>query len=487
MSFIPELFSIFFSIVTFMFSTTFHYSFIMKFPTNSAYLYYVYIIIILNTIYLLGTDISISFYFFDYSFLKNSFSYLVEFLFYFIFIIFICSIKNYNKINNINNFEFLFIAFNCLHMCIFLLNVCNFFTLFILIEMLSIGLYVLASFNKRYLYSIEAGLKYFILGSFSSSLILIGIAFIYGFTGFFNFQDLYMLFLYNSFFLLNFYVTGIIAAFALLFLGFLFKLYSAPFHFWILDIYQGSPLSSLLLFSTIYIFTIIHLFAKLYFFIVIDFFFIFYYLYVFFSFSCIIFGILGALIQKKIRKLIAYSTITFVGYYLSAFIAFDLLTIEYALHYLLIYIFNLIGLFIFLLNTIINDKYFIDKLINLNTLHKSNHLLSFIVAVLLFSISGMPPFWGFIGKIGLANSLLIDNNILYLIFFMLLTLIGFFYYIRIIKIIYFNTTSKWVLYNSVEYAPALILVFLLMFNIFNFMFDNFFLSIVSFYSSSFLF
>jgi NADH:ubiquinone oxidoreductase subunit 2 (subunit N) len=97
--------------------------------------------------------------------------------------------------------------------------------------MLSIGLYALASFNKRYLYSIEAGLKYFILGSFSSSLILIGIAFIYGFTGFFNFQDLYMLFLYNSFFLLNFYFTGIISAFALLFLGFLFKLYSAPFHF----------------------------------------------------------------------------------------------------------------------------------------------------------------------------------------------------------------------------------------------------------------
>jgi NADH-quinone oxidoreductase subunit N len=147
-----------------------------------------------------------------------------------------------------------------------------------------------------------------------------------------------------------------------------------------------------LFFSTIYIFTIVHLFAKLYFFIVIDFFFIFYYIYVFFSFSCIIFGIFGALIQKKIRKLLAYSTITFIGYYLSAFIAFDLLTIEYALHYLLIYIFNLIGLFTFLLNTIINDKYFIDKLITLNTLHKSNHLLAFVVSVILFSISGMPPF-----------------------------------------------------------------------------------------------
>lgn len=470
-----------------MFSTSFHYSFIMKFPTNSLYLYYIYIVILLNTIYLLGTDLNITFYFFDFSFLKNTFTYLVEFIFFFIFIIFVCSINTYNRLNNINNFEFLFISLNCLHMCVFLLNVCNFFTLFILIEMLSIGLYVLSSFNKRFLYSIEAGLKYFILGSFSSSLILIGIVFIYGFTGFFNFQDIYMLFLYNSFFLLDFYFIGITSAFSLLFLGFLFKLYSAPFHFWILDIYQGSPLSSLLLFSTIYIFTIVHLFSKLYFFISIDFFYFFYYIYVFFSFSCIVFGIFGALVQKKIRKLIAYSTITFIGYYLSAFIAFDFLTIEYSLHYLFIYIFNLIGLFVFLLNTIINDKYFIDKLMNLNTLHKSNSLLALIVSIILFSISGMPPFWGFIGKIGLSSALLIDHNIAYLIVFMLLTLLGFFYYVRIIKIIYFNTTTEWKLYNSINYFSSLILILILFFNIYNFMFDNFFLSIASFYSISFLF
>jgi NADH-quinone oxidoreductase subunit N len=107
----------------------------------------------------------------------------------------------------------------------------NFFILFILLEMLSLGLYVLAAFNKRHLYSIEAGLKYFILGSFSSSLILLGIVFLYGFTGFFSFEDIYMLFLYNSFFLIDFYIFGILSSFLLIILGFLFKLYSAPFHF----------------------------------------------------------------------------------------------------------------------------------------------------------------------------------------------------------------------------------------------------------------
>jgi NADH-quinone oxidoreductase subunit N len=139
--------------------------------------------------------------------------------------------ESYNSINGIANLEFLFISINCLYTTIFLLNIYNFFIMFIFIEMLSIGLYILAAFNKRYLYSIEAGLKYFILGAFSSSLILTGIIFLYGFTGLFEFQNMYMLFLYNFYFLKELYLYGIIFSFIMIFIGFLFKLYSAPFHF----------------------------------------------------------------------------------------------------------------------------------------------------------------------------------------------------------------------------------------------------------------
>lgn len=460
----------------------------MKFPTNSLYLQYLYIILILNVIYLLGTDLDIDFNFFDVVFVKDSFGYLIEFIYFVVFIIFILATTNYNNFNSINNFEFLFISLNCMHMCIFLVHVCNFFILFILIEMLSIGLYVLASFNKRYMYSIEAGIKYFILGSFSSSLILLGIIFLYGFTGFFNFKDLYILFLYNNFFFtdLNFYFVGILVSFLLIFIGLLFKLYSAPFHFWILDIYQGSPVASLFFFSTIYIYTIVYLFSKLYFFIVLDFFIIFYYFYIFFSIACIIFGILGGLIQKKIKKLVAYSTITFIGYYISVFIAFDFLTLEYAMHYLLIYLINLIGLFIILLNTIFNNHYFIDKLSDLNVIHKSNNLIAFILSIILFSISGLPPFLGFNGKLNLLNSLLINHNLFFLIFFMIYTVIGFFYYIRLIKIIYFNIGNNWHFFNTISYTNSLLLIFLIFINIFNCIFDNFFIIITSFYSFAFL-
>ena len=135
-----------------------------------------------------------------------------------------------------------------------------------------------------------------------------------------------------------------------------------------------------------------YLFSKLYFFIIFDFFFLFYYIYIFFSFSCIAFGILGALLQKKIRKIISFSTITFVGYYISAFISVDILSIEYSIHYLIIYIINLIGIFIFILKITIDNKSFLDKLSDFNIFLNSNNVLIFIFSVLLFAISGMPPF-----------------------------------------------------------------------------------------------
>lgn len=231
MSFIPELFSMCSTLLVFLFSITFHYSFVMKFPLNSIYLIYIYVLIFINFAYLLGTDLSINFYFFNFVFFKTNFTYLIEFLYIIMFILYIFSIYIYNNINSINNFEFLFIVVNCTYVCIFLINTTDFFTIFILLEILSICLYVLAAFNRRYLYSIEAALKYFILGSFSSSLILLGIIFLYGFTGFFSFEDIYILFMYNSFFLLKYYFLGLIASFSLLIIGFLFKLYSAPFHF----------------------------------------------------------------------------------------------------------------------------------------------------------------------------------------------------------------------------------------------------------------
>jgi NADH:ubiquinone oxidoreductase subunit 2 (subunit N) len=104
------------------------------------------------------------------------------------------------------------------------------------------------------------------------------------------------------------------------------------------------------------------------------------------------FGIFGAVIQKKIKKLLVFSTITFIGYYLTGFIAMDLLLVEDVLHYILIYIINLIGVFVFILNYFLNNKYFINKLITLNKLAKENILLSFLITNLVFSISGIPPF-----------------------------------------------------------------------------------------------
>ena len=123
MSFVPEIFSIIGSIIIFIFSTTFQYSFTMRFPTNSKYIFYLFSLVILNTIYLLGTDINVSFSFLDNVFSRTNFSYVVEFMFLFLFAVYCVAIKRYNNISGIYSFEFLFIAVNCVHMCIMLINV----------------------------------------------------------------------------------------------------------------------------------------------------------------------------------------------------------------------------------------------------------------------------------------------------------------------------------------------------------------------------
>jgi NADH-quinone oxidoreductase subunit N len=151
-------------------------------------------------------------------------------------------------------------------------------------------------------------------------------------------------------------------------------------------------------------------------------------------------GSIGAILQKKIKKLIAFSTIAFIGYYLSAFITFNLIVVEDAIYYLFIYIINLIGIFIFILNTTFNKNTIINKLNDVNLISKSNNFLSIIFAILLFAISGLPPALGFFGKTEFYSYMLSEYNILYLIISACFTLISFFYYIRIIKNIYFNTS-----------------------------------------------
>jgi NADH-quinone oxidoreductase subunit N len=145
----------------------------------------------------------------------------------------------------------------------------DFFSLYLAVELQSFVLYVLCAY-KRDAFSSEAGLKYFVLGAFSSGLLLFGVSLVYGFTGTTNFDDLYSLFLPDVFFMETH--SGILIGLAFFSVGFLFKLGVFPFHMWVPDVYEGAPTIVTTLLASLSKFAIAAVFIKIY-------------IYVFFSFA----------------------------------------------------------------------------------------------------------------------------------------------------------------------------------------------------------
>ena len=281
---LPEnylLFSIFFIFCYFIF---FSFSFAKKFPKDSTFFSFLTKLVLVNYFILTSSFFSFNYGIKDIFYrddLSNGFSlFNIVLVLLFFFIIFELLYKQ-----ALTSFEFVILVLLCLLSLNLLLFSVNLISFYLLLEFQSICFYTLAAYGKKNKYSFEAGLKYFILGSFSSVLLLFGIAIVYGFTGIFYYEDLYIFFLnlenisanFNLYIIFNF-------AIALMLVGLLFKLYSFPFHFWVSDIYQGSPFAVTLFFSFVPFITMFYLFLKLYYYIYF-FFFRKFYLFFFFLFN----------------------------------------------------------------------------------------------------------------------------------------------------------------------------------------------------------
>ena len=201
----------------------------------------------------------------------------------------------------INNFEYFILILCAVLGLLFLISSYDLISLYLAIEMQSLCLYVLAASKKNSSFSTEAGLKYFLLGSFSSALLLFGMSILYGCTGTTNFENFTLLL--SGVDLDNFSTTSSISN-ALLFVGaaFFFKIAAAPFHMWSPDVYEGSPTSSTIFFAVIPKIALLIMS-------------------IFFSICSVIVGSFAALKQRKLKRLLAYSSVSHVGYLLLAFSA----------------------------------------------------------------------------------------------------------------------------------------------------------------------
>jgi proton-translocating NADH-quinone oxidoreductase chain N len=249
--------------------------------------------------------------------------------------------------------------------------------------------------------------------------------------------------------------------------GLLFKLYSFPFHFWVSDIYQGSPFATTFFFSFVPFFSLFYVFIKLYFYI----YFFFYENFIIFLFFCsvgsMLIGSIGAIQQKKFRRLMAYSSITGTGYYLMLFIYPDLLMIKHVFFFIFVYLINIFGIFLCFSNIVLmRHKHSIERFSLLSDLLKYNKLFAFALVLFFFSIAGLPPFPSFLAKLYLLFNLFNNNSYFFIFLIIGTTVLSFYYYLRISKIILYNKDKKWTFRKNISYMDALLIMYILFFNIF---------------------
>ena len=325
------------------------------------------------------------------------------------------------------------------------------------LELQSLALYVLATFNRDQLKSSEAGLKYFVLSALSSGLLLYGCSLIYGFTGSTNFNIIA-----NQ---LNSNEYAITFGIVFILVGLAFKISAVPFHMWAPDVYEGSPTSVTLFFTMvpkIAALTVFIRFLYVPFLNLIDQWQI---ILIFLSIASMLFGAIAAIGQTNLKRLIAYSSIGHVGYTLAGVATGSNDGIQSSVIYITIYILMNLGLFSCLLMMKRNNKYFED-IEDLSGLSKNHPLMSLSLLVILFSLAGIPPLAGFFAKFYIFKSVLEQSMYFLAIVGLLSTVVAAFYYLRIIKIMYFDKEkekydtdhSLWLKF-SLMFSTLLILIY----------------------------
>jgi proton-translocating NADH-quinone oxidoreductase chain N len=210
--------------------------------------------------------------------------------------------------------------------------------MYLAIELQSLCFYIITNLKFYSNFSIEAGLKYFILGALSSGLLLFGSSLLYGFTGLTNFLDLTVLFYYYNLEGYNlFYYEGALIGIIFIYCGILFKIGIVPFHMWVSDIYEGSPTNITFFFAVVPQIGILSLLLRLNIIFIYAYLKYLYILFLFLSILTIIVGTLGAIYQTKLKRILAYSGISNMGYMLTAALTINIESIYSIIFYLIIY------------------------------------------------------------------------------------------------------------------------------------------------------
>jgi NADH-quinone oxidoreductase subunit N len=346
--------------------------------------------------------------------------------------------KRYIKVNNLHAFEYQIIIIIAVLGLIFIVASNDIISLYLAVEIQSLSLYVLAAFKRGSAFSTEASLKYFILGAFSSGLLLFGSSLIYGFVGSTNFEDIARL-LTIAHHPDVFVASGLIIGVVFVSCGLLFKIGAAPFHMWLPDVYEGAPSSVTTLFAVTPKLVLIGLTLRILYVPFYDLIEWWQQVFIVASASSMILATFAAMYQKRLKRFLAYSSIGNIGYILIGLSCGTLEGIQSVLIYTVIYVIVTLNMWTILISIENKETGKLYRYItDLGNLNKSNPILAAALVVTILSFAGIPPLAGFCAKLYVFFAAMASSMYIIAIVGILTSVVGAFYYLRWIKVLYFE-------------------------------------------------
>ncbi len=304
-------------------------------------------------------------------------------------------------------------------------------TLYMGLELQSLSLYVVAAINRENLRSTEAGVKYFVLGALSSGMLLYGISLVYGYTGNTGFNEIAATLAGGE------RSLGLIFGLVFVLAGLAFKISAVPFHMWTPDVYEGAPTPVTAFFAAAPKIAAIALLVR----VTVDAFQPvapdWQQIVVFISIASMVLGAFAAIGQRNIKRLMAYSSIAHMGFALVGLAANSPAGVRGVIIYMLIYLAMTLGTFAFILAMRRKEGH-VEQIDELSGLASTNPVMATILTILMFSLAGIPPLAGFWGKWYVFLAAIEAQLYALAIIGVIASVVGAYYYLRIIKIMWFD-------------------------------------------------
>ena len=366
------------------------------------------------------------------SFTRDAFSNYFKILILISSLFVLNSSKNFILDNKLDKFEYPIIVLMSILGMFFMVSSNDLILFYLGLELQSLSLYILATIDRDNLKSTESGIKYFVLSALSSGLLLYGCSLLYGFTGSTNFDLIADKLTKEN--------TGAVFAMVFILVGLAFKVSAVPFHMWTPDVYEGAPTSITSYFAVVPKVAGLALLIKFMFIPFSNILLEWQTIIIFISIGSMILGAVAAMVQKNFKRLLAYSSIGHIGYALAGVATGVVSGYQSAIIYISIYVIMNIGAFscLYLLK---KDGQYKESISDLSGISKKHPILAISLLIILFSLAGIPPLGGFFAKFYVFVAVLEQEMYTLAIIGLLTTVMSAFYYLKIIKTIYFDDSA----------------------------------------------